>query len=460
MSKTSVYWTKDERLSLDMPDHWQVLGCYNPQDPSPVADVSAEVVRTLESPLGRANLLSLAGKARRIALVIDDLARPTPAEQLLCPAVRILERAGRSDGEIIGVVANGLHPPLEPDELVAKVGREFAGRFKWIQNDCRNAERYTFLGTIGAGSGAGCGDNHSLDVHVLREIAQADLVILFGSVSPHVQAGFGGGNKLLFPGCAHVGTIGPLHKLGLDGWSEKLIGQRAAENPMRRAVEKAGRLLGERVFFVGSLLDSLGRITVVSSGDPLQVHQCLADGCAGDCGLEVADQADVVIVSAYPRDYDLLQGFKCVVNTRLAARDGGILIGMLNLTQVGHLKMRSRLGPIPTVGQIRLLTRLLGPEGLTKLIKQVIRGLDEEAEFFLRLALETVSRHRVLAYCPELIRSGKRFPCVEAFDEMPAIWDRAEKLLGRPERVRVNVFTQGGTSYPVLRKPGVPQAER
>ena len=455
MSKSSVYWTKDERLSLNLPEHWQVLGCYSPDDPPPLPDVSAQVVRTLESPLGRENLLSLAGKARRIALVIEDLTRPTPTEQLLGPTAKILQQAGRSDDQIIGVVANGLHPPLAMDELAAKVGPGFAGRFKWVQNDCRNPERYRFLGTISTGLGSPSGDNHSLDVHVLREVAQADLVILFGSVSPHVQAGFGGGNKLLFPGCAHVGTIGPLHKLGLDGGTEELIGQRAAENPMRRAVEKSGRLLGDKVFFVGTRLDSLGQITAVSAGDPQQVHQRLADGCADDCRMEVADKADVAIVSAYPRDYDLLQGFKCVVNSRLAVR-GGILIGMLNLAQVGHLKMRSILGPIPTVGQIRFFTRLLGPSGLARLARQVVRGLDEEAEFFLRLALETINRHSVLAYCPELVRSGQRFPCVQAFDELPPIWDRADKLLGRPERVRVNVFTQGGISYPVLPKSSMP----
>ena len=56
-------------------------------------------------------------------------------------------------------------------------------------------------------------------MRVFRPVAEADLRILIGSVLPHLQAGFGGGYKLIFPGTSHRTTLGALHRQGLDGRS-------------------------------------------------------------------------------------------------------------------------------------------------------------------------------------------------------------------------------------------------
>ena len=54
-------------------------------------------------------------------------------------------------------------------------------------------------------------------MRVFRPVAEADLRILIGSVLPHLQAGFGGGYKLIFPGTSHRTTLGALHRQGLVG---------------------------------------------------------------------------------------------------------------------------------------------------------------------------------------------------------------------------------------------------
>ena len=54
-------------------------------------------------------------------------------------------------------------------------------------------------------------------VRVFRPVAKAGLRILVGSVLPHLQAGFGGGYKLIFPGTSHRTTLGALHRQGLEG---------------------------------------------------------------------------------------------------------------------------------------------------------------------------------------------------------------------------------------------------
>ena len=72
-------------------------------------------------------------------------------------------------------------------------------------------------------------------------MAEADLRILIGSVLPHLQAGFGGGYKLIFPGTSHRTTLGALHRQGLEGKSNpaSLLGSHAADNPMRQAIHDA-----------------------------------------------------------------------------------------------------------------------------------------------------------------------------------------------------------------------------
>lgn len=450
MNKTSIRWGENEELSLELPSHWQVVGRHSPRISPPIEDVRGSLSEALARPLSRDALVNLLAGVKRVALVVDDLTRPTPAGQLLGPVVDLLEKVGISDQQISGVVATGLHPGMNREQLIEKVGERFAGRFKWLQNDCRNSDRYDWVGTTEGLADSGGSENGKLDVHLLREVAQADLVLLFGSVSPHVQAGFGGGNKLLFPGCARADMIGALHKFGLNGQVDKLIGQEPAKNPMRQVVEQAAKLLGDKTFLISVLLDSAGRATDLAAGDPKLVHQQLAKTCRRDYGLEISEQADVVLVSAFPRDYDLLQGFKCIANTRLAAKEGGVIIGMLNLTVVGHLMLESKLGITPPAGVMRFFMKLLGVGRIVKVAALTGKGLDEEAKFFLRLALETINRNRVLAYCPELVRTGGSFPCVESFDQMQTIWARADKLLGRPRQVRVNVFTEGGVTYPVV----------
>ena len=58
--------------------------------------------------------------------------------------------------------------------------------------------KYEALGTTPEG----------VPVRVFGPVARADVRILVGSVLPHLQAGFGGGYKLIFPGCSHRETLG------------------------------------------------------------------------------------------------------------------------------------------------------------------------------------------------------------------------------------------------------------
>ncbi len=443
MPRTSVRWTDNEHLSLDLPQHWQILGRYVPRTTTAIENLHAQLTQMLEKPTGRCAFSKFSAGAKKVALVIDDSTRPTPAGKMLGPIVAALEKAGISDEQITGVVATGLHPPMSREQLSDKVGSEFAKRFRWVQNDSYEPGKYVNMGTVPRGwLGKG------LTVYVLKEVAQADLIVLFSSVSPHLQAGFGGGFKLVLPGCAHSQTIGRLHKIGLNKQISRLVGQQPIQNRMRQAVERGGELLGDKVYSLSALLDSSGQVCELGFGDPQEVQKQLSLACEQKCGLQVDPTADVAIVSAFPRDYDLLQGLKCLVNTQMAAKKRGILIGMMNLQSLGHLKLKGAL-PLPMVF-FRLVLRLINARFASAMLGRLDKGLNAEAKFIIRLAVETLKRNRILLYCPEMVREDVQLPIVEIFDDLPKLWKRAEELLGQPKQVRVNVFAEGGTSYPRL----------
>ena len=439
MHPTTVRWTENEYLPLDLPRNWHIAGYFAPRPAPPIEGLPSRLAQQLEKPLSRPALSSLLARAKSVALVIDDLTRPTPVAALLEPVLTALEKAGIADHQVTGIVATGMHPPLSVEELAGKVGPALAPRFRWLQNRYRDFNRYTRLGTTDDGSG------RDLDVYVLKELAQADLIILFSSVSPHLQAGFGGGSKLLFPGCAHVRTIGALHKIGLGGDVSRLVGQQPGKNRMRQAVERAVALLGEKVFSISTLLDSIAGVSFLAVGEPNQVQQRLSAECEHIFGQEITEQTDVAIASAFPRDYDILQAFKTITNIRMAAKDGAVVVGMMNLRVVGHLRVKVPF-TIPT-GWLQFILKLTSGPLTTRLLARFDSGLSPEAKFFIRLGLDTIRRNRVLLYCPQLVDSGVKFPYIEVFAELPPLWQRVEKLLGRPAQVRVNVFAEGGSTY-------------
>ena len=439
MHPTTVRWTENEYLSLDLPEHWQVLGEFSPRTAKPIENLSSDLPQRLEHPLSGPALSSLLARAGSIALVIDDLTRQTPATLLLKPVLAAMQKAGIADDKVTGIVATGMHPHLNAQELTGKIGPDLARRFRWVQNHCRNLHRYDHLGTIDNGSGK------DLPVYVLKELAQADLIITISSVSPHLQAGFGGGSKLIFPGCAHVKTIGPLHRIGLKGNLSKLVGQQPQDNHMRRAVERALALLGKKVFSISAVLDSSAQVSALEVGQPGPVQQQLSLVCDRVFGLGITEQADVAIVSAFPRDYDILQAFKSIANTRMAAKENAIVVGMMNLRVVGHLRVKVPF-TVPT-SWLQFVLRQLDGQVATRLLSPLDKGLSPEAVFFARLGLDAIKRNRVLLYCPQLVNSGVKYPYIEVFAELPALWQRVEKLLGNPSRVTTNVFAQGGSSY-------------
>jgi nickel-dependent lactate racemase len=282
-------------------------------------------------------------------------------------------------------------------------------------------------------------------------------VVLVGTVEPHIQAGFGGGAKMLVPGVASARCISAVHLLGSPRRLTPLAGRPAAENPMRRAIDAAPSLLGGDVFALNVVLNAELAVTRAFAGDALAAHSAAAALAAEICGVAVPAPADVVISGSHPMDRDWRQGVKCFGGPLFAVRRGGVLLAaMRNLEGLGDYRppvSRPLPGPL-----VRAVARFPGARALLGALSRRGRGrgrageegLGPENLHMIYYALEMVRRCRVIVYSPTITREEARLlPLFEFASSMDEALELADRRLGRGG-VRLTVFPNGSITYPVM----------
>jgi hypothetical protein len=271
---------------------------------------------------------------------------------------------------------------------------------------------------------------------------------------PHLQAGFGGGYKLIFPGTSHRSTLGALHRMGLRGESEgtgdasRLLGGDAAHNPMRRAIRSAAAKLRGPCFSVSHLLGAPGQIVRVAAGHPEPVQDELAAEARRRLQAPEAPAADLVVAGNYPWPGDPMQSFKVLLQHRAAGRTGGVLVGFF-WTDPEQI---DRSFPMPSM---RLIAATGAPGGWVlrrglAVVDRIVAATGSPSAFMLRWARELVVDRTVLVYAPALHeRVGPRLGPVRLFAHQGRLWDAAAVALARSGLTspRVRVFPQGGLTY-------------
>lgn len=439
MPEITLPWGRDSRRVL-LPEHWQLQQTLRPSLPAAPQDWLDHLALSLNQPSSGEALSRLLSACRhgRIVLVVEDITRQSPLPLILDVVMKEIRHAGIADSQIEFFFATGMHPPMTAEQVAQKLGPLAAG-IRWRSNPWRNPSAYQFLARHG-----------KVEVAIDRGVATADLRILISAVGPHLQAGFGGGYKMILPGCASLETIRGLHRLGVGRAPRQLVGAGAESNPMRQAIDAGGEFVDRfagKTFAVQYVLDDEGYPAYLSAGEVLSAQRMMAKRCAVACGAVLAEQADVLIVNAYPLDHDLWQTFKAIANTRWAVRPNGLLLCTTRCLEGlnGVKPPRWPLGPAWT----RRLVRALGPGSLYSLLTRTMPRLAGDAAFFIRMALQAIHRNRILLAAPGLCERGQSFPGLEVFataEEAVAAADAS--LFGRPQRV--TVFPHGGTTFPVL----------
>jgi len=439
MPVISVPWD-DNPLTISLPEQWQLLRSASSSPRATAENWPDRMAAALAKPASGPSLgqLLAACQKGKVALIVEDDTRHSPLMEILPILLREVRHSGLSDEQIEIVFATGMHLPMTPQQVQAKIGME-TSILRWRCNPWETDKAYVTVGRIGR-----------VDARIDRGVLQADLRILVSAVTPHLQAGFGGGYKMFFPGCAGLETIRALHRLGVARRPRQLIGAEADRNVMRQAIDAAGLTVDKahgHTFSLQYLLDESDRPANIATGQVVPAQRMLAKQAAVAFGVFTEQPADVVITNAYPRDLDLWQCLKSVANTLWAARPGGVIICLARCQAGLHGMKPPRRWPF-NPAWTRRLVRLLHPEPLAALLTRVVPRLAGDAAFFIRLALQSLYRNPILLVSPAMCQAACRFPGLLIYPSIDEALAAATPLLDDGPQ-RVTVFPAGGITYPV-----------
>jgi nickel-dependent lactate racemase len=293
-----------------VPDE-NLMGVYAPRTVSP-SDPEEVLSRAFSKPVGTPPLADMVGKQDRILILIDDYTRGTPIKKVLPHVLRELEKAGASEKAITLLTAQGTHRRMTEAEIAKKLGPYF-GRLKVCQHEWTNESQLHRYGVLPDGT----------PVRANRLLAESDFVLGIVSIVPHRVKGFSGGAKIAFPGVAGPEIQSRLQWEGANRMSETVMGE--PENPMRKAMEDAARMVGLR-FVINMVSDAKKHMAGCFAGDPILAHR---EGCRLSREVFAVDlpaRADIVLADSHPADYDFWQSAKGYYSGTMAVKDGGSLI--------------------------------------------------------------------------------------------------------------------------------------
>ena len=233
----------------------------------------------VSDPVGSAPLAERVRAGQKVAVLFDDATRPTPTAGLFALLVAELRRAGIAESDIYPVYGPGLHRPPNP-RPAAKYGNLFSHP-NIVVHDYKTSG-LAFCGITPRGT----------PVFVNDIVERVDFRVSLGHIVPHMDAGFGGGGKIVLPGISGKPTVEQNHALMITTGSR--LGKTDG-NPVREDMDEAGRLAGLD-FIVNTITDPDGRVTAIAAGDPVRAHRW---GCGRKTDLfayRLDEPVDVAVV--------------------------------------------------------------------------------------------------------------------------------------------------------------------
>jgi nickel-dependent lactate racemase len=314
----------DEEIELGFPENWDITERRMAGHDKP--SLSDDEMRSaLQSPIGTPRLSEMAKGAKKVCIIFDDIAKPTPVSRVMPFVLEELHAGGVTDEQIRFVCAPGTHRPLIYPEMVAKLGREIVEKYPVYNHSVW--ENLVDVGKTSRGT----------PVQVNREFASCDLRLGVGSIFPHGRAGFGGGGKLVLPGVCGYETIVHHHK----HMGENAELGRVDDNVFRLDIEEAALLAGLN-FKVDVVLNNHREVAGLFAGDVVAEHRAGAKLGAQMYRTEPVTDVDVVVANSYPDEVQLIRTMWCI---GASLREGGDMVILSNAPdgQLLH-QMNGRFG--------------------------------------------------------------------------------------------------------------------
>jgi len=304
---------KDGKVEIEIPRE-NLAYAIKPKDIAGLEDEEESIRKSLKNPIYSAPLSQEIKKGMKVAIIGDDLTRPTPRERIFPSLLDELNEAGIPDKDITVLIALGTHRYMSKEEIDICFGKEVTERVRVLNHEWEDKANLISVGSTTSG----------ISIAVNKIAYEADYLIGVGSIVPHVLAGYGGGAKIIQPGICSWETTGRTHLIPAekDNFLE-LAGD--SENEVRLEMEEVARGVGLK-FILNVILNAKGEIVNIVSGDPVKAHRKGVEIAKKVYERKIPELADILIVSAYPAEIDYWQGVKPLFYAQHGLREKGTVI--------------------------------------------------------------------------------------------------------------------------------------
>jgi nickel-dependent lactate racemase len=281
------------------------------------------ILDALQNPIESPRLGEIVSPGEKICIVISDITRAWQKMGFYLPyVIEELNKAGIVDDDIIFLCATGSHRRQTKEEHEMLLGEKLSKRFQVIDHDCRDQDNMVYVGTTSFGNA----------VRVNKIAMDCDHILLTGAVVYHDLAGWGGGKKSILPGISAYESIMGNHSLSLNpimgtGLNPRVRCGNALDNPLHLDMVEAADFV-KPSFLLNVIMDDQGNIGKAVAGHYLKAHEVGQQLVEAMDGVTICKKADLVISSAggYPKDIELYQASKALINATNAAKEGGNII--------------------------------------------------------------------------------------------------------------------------------------
>ncbi|MFQ5709323.1 MAG: nickel-dependent lactate racemase [bacterium] len=298
-----------------------VLGVLKPNRPSPAGSPVQLINQALDFPIASQRFEKVFQKGGKTVIIVPDKTRKAGAEIYLPILVRRLNALGIRDRDIEVVLATGSHAPESPAEIEGVVGSEIYHRFEIIEHDCHDSENLVYLGET----------KNEVPVYISKHAVEAEQLLVTGTTVHHYFAGYGGGAKMINPGCAGYETVTRNHALTIDEQTGEIHANcragRSAGNPVLEDIHDSMKYM-KPAFLLSTVIDEQGTVVEAVAGDLLVVHKKSCEIVDAIYKVAIAQKADLVVVSCggLPKDVNFIQAHKSLQNAFVAVKPGGTII--------------------------------------------------------------------------------------------------------------------------------------
>ncbi len=294
------------------------------------------ISEALYNPIDSNRLKDIVYEGETVCIIISDITRSwQKPHKFLYKIVEELNAAGVKDENIIFLSAQGTHRRQTREEHEILLGKELSKRFEVYDHDCFDEESMVYLGDTSYGT----------PVIVNKRAIDCDHIVITGAIIYHFLVGWSGGKKSILPGISSFKTISHNHSLSLNeglgsGTREKVCSGNIVENPIHDDMMQAAAMV-KPSFMFNVIMGPDGNIAGAVAGNYMTAHEAGRKLVDSIDGVNIKKKSDIVIASAggAPKDINLYQSIKTLINAKEAVVDGGTIIVLAQCSEgIGEIK--------------------------------------------------------------------------------------------------------------------------